>query len=149
MTSNAQLRDAADAVLSAGSMQQSIASIRGSIRQLLDPSGCLDGLTSEESFKVAWTVAASAGALVSGVNALLRSFEGLAPEAMIDATRGLIGRFGDHAAGGPAELLADRDRLLGELQVLLTSLTAVVRQRAAHAPTGALLRDADFSALLG
>ncbi len=143
-----QIRDAADAVLSAGSMRDSIASIRGSIGQLLDSGDCLCGLDSEDSFKIAWTIAATAGSLVSGVNAMLNSFQGLVDAERIDETRALIGQFGRHVAGSPAELLADRHRLLGELEERLDELTAVVRERAADAPA-ALLADSDFSALLG
>ena len=143
-----QIRDAADAVLSAGSMQESIASIRASINHLLDSSDCLYGLDSEESFKLAWTVAATAGSLVSGVSAMLGSFQGLVPDEMVTDTRAIISRFGRHVQGSPAELLADRDGLLAELELKLEELSAVVRDQTLHAPAGALLSDADLSALL-
>jgi hypothetical protein len=143
-----KIRDAAAAVLSAGSMQESIASIRASINHLLDTSDCLYGLDSEESFKLAWTVAATAGSLVSGTSALLGSFQGLVPEPMIDETRAIISRFGRHVQGTPAELLADRDGLLAELELKLEDLTAVVRDETVHAPAGALLSDSDYASLL-
>src|ERR1700678_2325257 len=129
-----KIRDAAAAVLSAGSMQESVAAIRGSINTLLDTSDCLYGLDSEESFKLAWTVAATAGSLVSGTSALLGSFQGLVPEPMIEETRAIISRFGRHMQGTPAELLADRDGLLAELELKLEDLTAVVRDETVHAP---------------
>ncbi len=143
-----KIRDAADAVLSAGSMQESIASIRASINHLLDSSDCLYGLDSEGSFKLAWTVAATAGSLVSGTSALLGSFQGLVPDEMIDETRSIISRFGRHVAGTPAELLADRDGLLAELELRLEELSAVIRDQTAQAPAGALLSDSDFASLL-
>ncbi len=144
-----QIRDAADAVLSAGSMRESIASIRASITHLLETGDCLCGLDSEDSFKIAWTIAATAGSLVSGVNAMLNSFQGLVDADQIEDTRALIGQFGRHVAGSPSELLADRERLLGELEQRLDELTRVVRERTAEAPAGALLAESDFSALLG
>jgi len=148
MMKSEKIRDAADAVLSAGSMQESIASIRASINHLLESSDCLYGLDSQESFKLAWTVAATAGSLVSGTSALLGSFRGLVPEEMIDETRAIISRFGRHLQGTPAELLADRDGLLAELELKLEELSAVVRDQTVRAPDGALLSDADFASLL-
>ncbi len=143
-----RFRDAADAVLSAGSMRESIASIRSSIGQLLGEDGCLDGLDSGEAFRVAWTVAATAGALITGVTALLRSFDGLAPEELLEETRQLVARLGANIDGSPAELLADRDEVLAELESRLDLLGTAIRESAAQAP-GALLADSDFAALLG
>jgi hypothetical protein len=148
MGRNEQIRGAAEAVLQAGSMQESIASIRASIDQLLEPSGCLQGLDSEESFKVAWTVAATAGSLISGVGALLRSFEGLVPDHLIEDTRAIIARLGSDADGTPAELLADRYARLAELELRLHQLSREVRERAVQAPAGSLLTDSDLAALL-
>jgi len=144
-----QLREATDAVLSAGTMQQSIGSIRASINQLLDTGDCLYGLDNEDSFRIAWTIAASAGSLVSGVNAMLGSFDGLVEPELIDETRALIGQFGRHVQGSPAQLLADRDSLLAVLELKLSELCAMVREQASQAPAGMLLADSDFSALLG
>ena len=143
-----QLREATDAVLSAGTMQQSIGSIRASINQLLDTGDCLYGLDSDDSFKIAWTIAASAGSLVSGVNAMLGSFQGLVEPELIDETRALIAQFGRHVQGTPAQLLADRDSLLAVLELKLSELCAMVREQASRAPAGMLLADSDFSALL-
>jgi hypothetical protein len=148
MFRNEQVRGAAAAVLQAGSMQDSIASIRASIDQLLDPAGMIESLDSEEAFKVAWTVAATAGSLISGVGALLRSFEGLVPPQLIDDTRAIIARLGSDTDGSPSELLADRYERLAELELKLDLLSRVVRDRAARAPAGTLLTDSDLAALL-
>jgi hypothetical protein len=103
-------------------------------------------MDSEDAFKVAWTIAATAGALVNGVNALLNSFRGLVDRVQVEETRALVSQFGRHTQGRPAELLADRGRLLAELELKLEELSEVVRDSATRAPEGALLRFVDRGA---
>jgi hypothetical protein len=144
-----QIRVATDALLSAGSIQESIASIRTSINQLLNSSDGIYALDPDDSFRVAWTIAAAAGSLVTGVTGLLNAFQGLVDQQQIDETRALLAQFGRHVQGSPAELLTDRGRLLAELELKLEDLSDVVRDQASRAPAGVLLADSDYSALLG